>query len=377
MEQVFEQGRSTRLPRGEPIAERIREYIRVKLLRPGDRLPSEREFATKFDVTHFAVRMANETLLREGWIAREHGRGTFVGPRAAAVSGGGATPLVVPESRAVGYLAVGSSLSGYTLEQYRRMEAMARAEGMRLVFGNVSRSDPRPIPQNFADELVSGFIVDGDFDEAYLQSLRGMNMPIVVAGNHPHVPGVTQIHMDVASLYRQVVLKLAAAGREFIWLSLESLRLFYTREALRGYRDGMQEARLAPELIILGDEAEPYPYSLVRQLAQCRKLFGPRQAILYGNVLSPLLRALEAESVDVNAFEVVSITRESGRAPQWCSELWFPLERVAEYASRLLFDLLRGKRILSMVFVPTVTSEKVNGHLKLHVEWSPREEVES
>jgi DNA-binding LacI/PurR family transcriptional regulator len=356
----------------EMIAEKIREYIRNRLLRPGDRLPSERQFAQEYRVTHSMVRSANEALIHQGWVAREHGRGTFVGVAAADNSRSGVIPQLSPKIRTLGYLAVGTKLTGYTMEQYRRMEALARAENMRVVFGNVTTSDERPIPQNFADEMVSGFVVDGDFDDAYLRRLQGVSMPVVVAGNHPQIKGITQIHINIAEFYRQVVMRYAEAGHRFIWIALEPLRLYYTRELLRGYREGMREAGLL-ELCVL--DAETEPILLARQIALSWQLFGPKQAILYGMPVHPFLQALHSYNIDYSNFDIAVLSSLSSAAPIGYTELNLPIEEMGNMAPRVLLSLLRGKRVNSLVFEPVVTSKMEEGHAKLHVQWRHREEV--
>jgi GntR family transcriptional repressor for pyruvate dehydrogenase complex len=65
-----------------PLNERIRtEILRVlaeRDLSPGDRLPSERELATRLRVSRPSVREAVRSLQAEGRLVVEHGRGVFV-----------------------------------------------------------------------------------------------------------------------------------------------------------------------------------------------------------------------------------------------------------------------------------------------------------
>lgn len=58
----------------EEIAERIREGV----LRPGDRIPPERELAEQMQVSRMTVRQALGRLADRGLLVRERGRGTFV-----------------------------------------------------------------------------------------------------------------------------------------------------------------------------------------------------------------------------------------------------------------------------------------------------------
>lgn len=62
----------------EAIADRIRELIRSGALRPGDRLPSERELARRFRVSRAAVREAVQKLAAAGFVEINHGIGVTV-----------------------------------------------------------------------------------------------------------------------------------------------------------------------------------------------------------------------------------------------------------------------------------------------------------
>jgi len=55
----------------------IRDHLRIEFeskYRPGDVLPTEREFAERFDVNRHTLRRAFDELEREGWILRQRGR---------------------------------------------------------------------------------------------------------------------------------------------------------------------------------------------------------------------------------------------------------------------------------------------------------------
>ena len=66
------------VPVGTQLAWRLRELVSARTLRPGDRLPSVREFAAAAGVNVNTVRSVYGRLEHEGLVRSEQGRGTFV-----------------------------------------------------------------------------------------------------------------------------------------------------------------------------------------------------------------------------------------------------------------------------------------------------------
>lgn len=83
------------------IAERLRAAIDAGELAPGATLPSQRELAETHRVTVMTVRQALAQLTEQHLIVSEHGRGTFVAPRAFALPLGPLASLV-DEANAAG-----------------------------------------------------------------------------------------------------------------------------------------------------------------------------------------------------------------------------------------------------------------------------------
>jgi len=60
------------------ISDAIRQQIEQGTLNVGDVLPSERQYAEQLHVSRMTVRAAQDVLVREGLLVRQHGRGTIV-----------------------------------------------------------------------------------------------------------------------------------------------------------------------------------------------------------------------------------------------------------------------------------------------------------
>lgn len=60
------------------VADLIERRIRVGDLRPGDRLPAERDLADEYHVAYYTIRRSMQVLRERGLVESVHGRGTFV-----------------------------------------------------------------------------------------------------------------------------------------------------------------------------------------------------------------------------------------------------------------------------------------------------------
>lgn len=65
----------------EQVADHIAARIEAGELRPGTRLPPERDIAEEYGVAYNTVRSAMRVLRERGYIVTLHGRGTFVAER--------------------------------------------------------------------------------------------------------------------------------------------------------------------------------------------------------------------------------------------------------------------------------------------------------
>ncbi len=70
--------RNSSAPLYSQAKEAIADYIDRAGLQPGDLLPSERELSEELEISRLTVRKALDSLIREGRIVRQPGKGTFV-----------------------------------------------------------------------------------------------------------------------------------------------------------------------------------------------------------------------------------------------------------------------------------------------------------
>jgi GntR family transcriptional regulator len=84
------------------IADQLRQSIQSHELRPGDRLPSERELVDRYGTAHATVRQAIALLISDGLVRPQQGRGVFVRERPPLVHRLEATRRILTEARSQG-----------------------------------------------------------------------------------------------------------------------------------------------------------------------------------------------------------------------------------------------------------------------------------
>ncbi|MCR4425069.1 MAG: GntR family transcriptional regulator [Firmicutes bacterium] len=72
----------------ELVQDQITRNIRLGVLKPGQKLPSEPEYAAALGVSRNSLREALQSLEREGLVVRRHGIGTFVTESRPMIKGG-------------------------------------------------------------------------------------------------------------------------------------------------------------------------------------------------------------------------------------------------------------------------------------------------
>ncbi|OXS61710.1 GntR family transcriptional regulator [Cohnella sp. CIP 111063] len=122
-------------PKYIQLKEEILSWIASGRYRPGDKLPSENELAEQFALSRQTVRQSLGELVQEGWLAREQGKGTFVGrqsPERRASSG----------NRTVGIIT--TSISDYIFPSIvRGVESALKDKGYRLLLSSTDHRKDR------------------------------------------------------------------------------------------------------------------------------------------------------------------------------------------------------------------------------------------
>jgi len=166
--------KNTPLPAYYQIQSHIEKLISTGRLRPGDRLPSEREFVTAFPVSRMTYRQTLGELTRLGLLIRRQGSGTFV-----AYPKIGSSPMEVTS--------FSETMAG------RGLRAGARTlKKMRL---------PRPLP-----DVAAALNIPTDQPVLYLSRIRLANdQPVVLERSwldYSRFEALLTVDLTDRSLYR-------------------------------------------------------------------------------------------------------------------------------------------------------------------------------
>ena len=130
------------------IHDKIKEDIEKGVWSIGDRLPSERELALKFDVSRMTLRQAIQTLADEGILERKIGSGTYVARKKVQETMTGTTSFTeitlsqnrVPSSRTVSYFVAKPSSSEMEKLQLGPEDSILRMERIRFAVASIPYS---------------------------------------------------------------------------------------------------------------------------------------------------------------------------------------------------------------------------------------------
>ena len=175
----------------------------VQKMKVGDRLPSERDLADRFNVDRATLRRAMINLEQEGYIVRQQGRGTFVdGPAEDK-------PAELPKSTRIDGHSVAMIIPDTELPSHQQMlKGVLRglAESGYRAWTSCALLDPdleTKLLEGTIDEDVMGVITVPLFenwkDKTYLKTLKRIvksGKRVVLMEQYVYEPGIRSVMMD-------------------------------------------------------------------------------------------------------------------------------------------------------------------------------------
>ncbi len=338
------------IPRYYQIYSALRERIVRAELRPGQPLPSERQIAESYGVARLTVVRALELLAREGFIERQHGRGTFVlepadeaKPRMMAFV---SSPTLSSD------LVIGISQTAFA---HRYQVQML---GVDFAFKHLEAS---------LASGVQGFLVygrPGTGDVATYEKLWAQGVPVVMVDRYYPGLGCDYVVYDNEEAgYRLTRLLLSHGHRRVAILPGLEVATTAVRDRLRGYRKALEEAGLPydEDLVWLdiynasqpsGLEDERFQAILQARLGALRPSAlvtindDIAESLIHDLLLlhRSLLRVSNPEvGLSYLDLELATFTDRPRNDPSYLSAVAIhPTERLGQIAAKLLIDRLDG-----------------------------------
>lgn len=246
----------------EALRRQIAEYLdRIKPA-PGERFLSDHELARTTGLARNTVRRAVDLLVKDGWLERQQGRGTFVGPRAAlrsqapdsAPSSHRVTHRQTADQRPLVRLGVllgwpaGSRENWYSMGVLRGLEEAAIDEAILIDLFNfgTTREHVRQRILRSQPDVLACLSPDPQWAPLIAET-RQLGIPVLITGTRLAQVGWPVIYEDGAAGAAMAVQHLVEHGHRRIAFIQDTVPALWTFDRFRGFVHGMQAAGLEPD----------------------------------------------------------------------------------------------------------------------------------
>jgi DNA-binding LacI/PurR family transcriptional regulator len=326
-----------RLERGRTLLSRTEQVLREAIARgdfAGGRLPPASEIAEQLGVSRETVRLAQETLQRDGLLVKYRRKGTLTQPPALTLRKGAGRPTLV------GYLqadyvgrnrerqAVTREMSGLLLQG--AMRECGRS-GCRLLVHHAAPAEmDRALAELVREAPLRGVIFASFAEEKLVRQTLGLGLPVALLDHELHLPGVITVREDSRQGAEIAVRHLAGLGhRRIAYAHCRPAELNPWR--LSGYRKALTEARLPRRRAweLSAEITESGAASMTESLLALSPR--PTALICFNNALArQAIRALARTGVRVpRDLSVFGIGGEEGAGLSCAQADWFAMGREA------------------------------------------------
>jgi len=162
----------------EQVVNQVREMIREGTLRPGDRLPSEREFAKRLGISRASLRAGLRFLSAIGVLTSRHGSGSYIADGPPGL-----------DSEPLNMLA---SLHGFTTEKMFEARRLVEVAVAGLAAENATDEDLRKMSEEVTETYAAL-----DNPQEYLVHDFGFHRAVAAASGNPILAAFMEMVTDV------------------------------------------------------------------------------------------------------------------------------------------------------------------------------------
>ena len=177
----------------EVIVQQIKNQIKKGILKPGEKLPSERELASLLGVSRTSVREAIKALSFSGYLEVIQGKGTYI------------LEIATQYDEIVNFF---SEFSNYSLDYLMEARIMLEGEFARLAAANASQKEIDVIERVFNEICNSK-----DTNTFFVKDLQ-FHLTIAKATHNPIMNGLMKIIVEMLYKETQKIIKISEDTRE-------------------------------------------------------------------------------------------------------------------------------------------------------------------
>ena len=326
------------------LMEQLKEDMLAGRIRPGDKLPSENALADIYNISRHTVRKALGILENEGYIAAEHGRGTFCCDR---TRGSRPTKTVA---------VITTYISDYIFP--RLIQGIYRVmteNGYSILLKNTgnSRSNEAKCLEDVMDKGIDGLIIEPSKSQIFCrhthlyERLEASGIPyLFIQGCYPRMLDKPHILMDDCRGGYLLTSHLTGTGHRHI-AGIFKADDSQGRERHKGYAMALQEAGLYydPDYVIWfhTEDRKVKPAAMIRTMLRTMPVDG---VVCYNDQIAlDVIRALTEDGIRVP--EDISVTGYDNSAGAHyggvsLTTIAHPQEKLGEMAAELLLEKLGG-----------------------------------
>ncbi len=177
----------------EVIVQQIKNQIKKGILKPGEKLPSERKLASLLGISRASVREAIKALSFSGYLEVIQGKGTYV------------LEIATQYDEIVNFF---SEFSNYSLDHLMEVRIMLEGEFARLAAINASQEEIDVIERVF-NEIASS----KDINTFFVKDLQ-LHLTIAKATHNPIMNGLMKIIVEMLYKETQKIIEISGDTRE-------------------------------------------------------------------------------------------------------------------------------------------------------------------
>jgi len=177
----------------EVIVQQIKDQIKKGILKPGEKLPSERELASLLGISRTSVREAIKALSFSGYLEVIQGKGTYI------------LEIATQYDEIVNFF---SEFSNYSLDYLMEARIMLEGEFARLAALNASQKEIDVIERVF-HEIASS----KDTNTFFVKDLQ-LHLTIAKATHNPIMNGLMKIICEMLYKETQKIIEISEDTRE-------------------------------------------------------------------------------------------------------------------------------------------------------------------